>query len=223
MNIIEDFDKYHPIPRELGKYNYIYASGGTKNEIHRHFIVPNEVYQSYKEKANALFYSSYANERFPFYFRKKDRINMIAPPEHSYGYKMLLLTTCTSSNLDNRNCELRNKRKIIKQFTTQELDIVEKELDEMDDETDSKALNGEDHKGSETECEDHIGSEAECEDHIGSETECEDHIGSEAECEDHIGSEAECEDHIGSEAECEDGNDSEPQSGEDDADNTPNS
>ncbi len=144
MNIIEDFDKYHPIPRELNKYNYIYASGGSKNEVCRHFIVPIEVYEIYKEKANAIFYSSYANERFPFYFRKKDRINMISPPEHSYGYKMLLLTSCTSSNLDNRNCELRNKRKIIKQFTTQELDVVEKELDEMDYETDSKSQSGED-------------------------------------------------------------------------------
>ncbi len=154
MRIFEDFDKYHPIPRELGKYNYIYASGNTKNEVRRHFIVPPEVYESYKEKANTIFHSGYAWERFPFYFRKKDRVNMIAPPEDSYGYKVLLLTSCTSSNPDNRNCELRNKRKIIKQFTTQELDIVEKELDEMLDESDSKSQSSKDNKDSEQECED---------------------------------------------------------------------
>jgi hypothetical protein len=140
---MEDFDKCHPIPRELGKYNYIYASGSSKNEVHRHFILPIEVYEIYKEKSNTIFYSSYANQRFPFYFRKNDRVNMIAPLEHSYGYKMLLLTACTSSNPDNRNCELRNKRKIIKQFTTEELDIIEKEIDEMDDETDSNSQSGE--------------------------------------------------------------------------------
>jgi hypothetical protein len=132
MRTLEDFDKYHPIPRELGKYNYIYASGSSKDEVVRYFIVPFEVYEMYKEKANSLFNGSYANERFPFLFRKKDHVNMIAPPEDSYGYKMLLLTSCTSSNPDNRNCELRNKRKILKQFTTQELDIVEEEVKKMD-------------------------------------------------------------------------------------------
>ncbi len=168
MRILEDFDKYHPIPRELGKYNYIYASGSSKNEVRRHFIVPTELYQTYKEKA-IIINTFNSNGRFPFYFRKKDRVNMIAPPEHSYGYKLLLLTACTSSNSDNRNCELRNKRKILKQFSTYELDIVEKELNEMDDETDSKPQSVEE------------------------------------------------------EAECKDGNDSDSQSGEDDADDTPHS
>jgi hypothetical protein len=171
MRILEDFDKYHPIPRELGKYNYIYASGSSKNEVRRHFIVPPEVYESYKEKANTIFHSRYVWDRFPFYFRKKDRVNMIAPLEHSYGYKVLLLTSCTSSNPDNRNCELRNKRKIIKQFTTQELDIVEKELDEMLDESDSKSQSDENLQSKEN----HIGSKPQSgEDHMGSEAECED-------------------------------------------------
>lgn len=129
---IEDFDKYHPIPRELGKYNYIYASGSTKDEVHRHFIVPKEVYEKYKEKAKADFCLAFINDDHSFYFGKKNRLNMIAPFENSYGYKLLLLTACTSSNPDNRNCELRNKRKILKQFTTQELDLIQEELDEKE-------------------------------------------------------------------------------------------
>jgi hypothetical protein len=80
MRILEDFDKYHPIPRELGKYNYIYASGSSKNEVRRHFILPTELYQTYKEKANTIFHSRYVSERFPFYFRKKDSVNMIGVP-----------------------------------------------------------------------------------------------------------------------------------------------
>ncbi len=157
MRILEDFDKYHPIPRELGKYNYIYASGSSKDEVVRYFIVPKEVYQSYKEKANTTFNAWYANERHPFYFRKKDHVNMIAPPEHSYGYKMLLLTACTSSNPDNRNCELRNKRNILKQFTTPELDIIENEVKEID------ALNLKSNNSSDLQSGEE-GSKAECED-----------------------------------------------------------
>lgn len=132
MRILEDFDKCHPIPRELGKYNYIYASGSSKDEVHRHFIVPKEVYEIYKEKAKADFRLSFINDDHYFSFRRNDRVNKIAPLENSYGYKVLLLTSCTSSNPDNRNCELRNKRKILKQFTTPELDIVEEELNEME-------------------------------------------------------------------------------------------
>ncbi len=130
---MEDFDKYHPIPRELGKYNYIYASGSTKNEVFRHFVLPKKVYEIYKEKAKAIYRFSDTFDSNPFYFRKNDRVNMIAPFENSYGFKMLLLTTCTSSNPDNCNCELRNKRKILKQFTTSELNEIQKELDKMDD------------------------------------------------------------------------------------------
>lgn len=149
MNNYEDFDKNHPIPRELGKYNYIYASGSTKDEVYRHFVLPKEDYEKYKEKAKTDFRLAFINDTHSFYFRRKDRVNMIAPFENSYGYKMLLLTSCTSSNPDNRNCELRNKRKILKQFTTQELDIIEEEIKEMDDESgedgnDSDAQSGED-------------------------------------------------------------------------------
>ena len=135
---LEDFDKYHPIPRELGKYNYIYASGGKKDEVYRHFVVPIEVYETYRDKAKADFRLAFMSDNNPFRFRKRDGVNMIAPFENSYGYKMLLLTACTSSNPDNRNCELRNKRKILKQFTTQELDIVEKEARDSESTEDEK-------------------------------------------------------------------------------------
>lgn len=141
MKIYEDFDKCHPIPRELGKYNYIYASGGTKDEVFRHFVLPKEVYDIYKEKAKAIYRFSDTFDSHPFFFRKNDRVNMIAPFENSYGYKMLLLTSCTSSNPDNRNCELRNKRKILKQFTTQELDIIEEEIKKMDNIEDGEDSN----------------------------------------------------------------------------------
>ncbi len=133
MRIFEDFDKYHPIPRELGKYNYIYASGCSKDEVMRYFILPNEDYERYKEKAKGDFRMGFMNDDNYFSFKRKDHVNKIAPLENSYGYKLLLITACTSSNPDNRNCELRNKRKILKQFTTPELDIIEEEIKKMDD------------------------------------------------------------------------------------------
>ena len=142
---LEDFDKYHPIPRELGKYNYIYGSGGKKDEVYRHFIVPKTVYESYKSELNIPHKNrkhcfGYFNDDHSFCFRKNDEVNMISPLENSYGYKMILLTYHTSSNPDNRNCELRNKRKILKQFTTQELDIVEEELKDIESTEDERDI-----------------------------------------------------------------------------------
>lgn len=141
MNFIfRDFDKCHSIPRELEKYNYIYASGSSKDEVKRYFIVPKEVYENYKEKAKINIRLAFIEDKHPFFFRKNDTVNMISPLENSYGYKILLLTSCTSSNPDNSNCELRNKRIILKQFTTQELDIIEEEMDQMDNGEDDDIL-----------------------------------------------------------------------------------
>lgn len=111
-----------------------YACGTSKNDIHRHFIVPKDIYEMYKTEAKKLNFSIVSGY---FQYKKEDSINMISPQENSYQYKILLMTSYVSTNYENENVEIRNNYEIIKKFTTDQLDNIDKEIQlEFEDDAD---------------------------------------------------------------------------------------
>lgn len=122
-----DFDKLYTIPEELKIYNYIYASGFRSDDIFRYFILPHDLYTKYLDNArNNNFYTPNDEEDSNgFLYQKSDLINRISPFENTIGYKSLLLSVLVKGE----NVQIRNNGNIIKKFSNEELDLIQKELD----------------------------------------------------------------------------------------------
>ncbi len=122
-----DFDYLYIIPNELEPYNYIYSSGYNSNDVVRYFILPKDLYIKYKDIAqlNNFYVPSDEDDSNGFLYQKNDKINRISPYENSNGYKSLLLSVVVKGE----NAEIRNKRRIIKKFSNEELDLIQNELD----------------------------------------------------------------------------------------------
>ncbi len=108
----KDYDFEHSIPRFLSKYPYIYTSGSSLNEVKRYFILPIDV------RNTLCNIPSDSTSSFPYFDKKnKKSVNMIASIEFLHDVICGNIVT----NNGNKNPEIRYKRKLVKEFSDEEI------------------------------------------------------------------------------------------------------
>jgi hypothetical protein len=104
----KDFDFEHPIPKFLLPYPYIYTSGSSTNEVIRYFILPNDIRITLSNDSESFRYIDKI---------KRTSLIMIAHTEFLHD---IICGNIYSIN-GNKNPEIRYKRKLVKEFSDDEI------------------------------------------------------------------------------------------------------